>query len=129
MSSVFTGFSGHNHDRFAKHLERIEQRIAKSPELLTEAGLTPPMADLFRRCTEWADEHGRIGTDEIRVCTEDTPGSQGLTAAQVIQFWTSMGLLAPLAARPGEDPEHRAYAITPMVLAALRHRHNQFEVA
>ena len=129
MSWVFIGFSGHNHDRFAKHLEKIEGRIAKIPDLLAEAGLTASMGDLFGRLAEWADGNGRIGTDEIRICAEEAPGGLAITGAQTIHFGVSMGLLEPVASRPGEDPEHRAYAIAPSVLAALKHRQAQLEVA
>ena len=129
MASVFSGFSGHNIDRFAKHLDREGKRIAKSSDLLAEAGLLPPLTDLFGLLSEWADDNGRIGMEEIRLGAEDGPGEPVMTAAQAIQYGVAIGLLEPLAARPGEDPERRAYAITPMVLSALRQRQTQLEVA
>ena len=129
MASVFSGFSGHNIDRFAKHLDREGKSIAKSSDLLAEAGLLPPLTDLFGLLSEWVDDNGRIGMEEIRLGAEDGPGEPVMTAAQAIQYGVAIGLLEPLAARPGEDPEHRAYAITPMVVSALRHRQTQLGVA
>ena len=129
MSWVFSGFTGHNHDRFAKHLERTEGRVAKLPGLLAEIGLTPSLEDLFGRFADWADGNGRIGTEEIRDGAEDSLRALDLTAAQAIQFGVAMGLLEPLAGRPGEDAEHRAYAIVPLVLSALKQRPNQSEAA
>ncbi len=129
MAQVFTGFTGHNHDRFAKHLKQLEGRFAKMPDLLTEVGLASPLAELFGRFADWADANGRIGTEEIRDGVADGLRALDLTAAQAIRFGVAKGLLEPVAARPGENPEHRAYSILPLVLMALKQRHSQLEVA
>ena len=118
MSLAVTGFNG-SPDRFAKHLKGVETRLNRERDLLTDLGLAPPMAELFRCLSEWADPNGRIGLEEIRDGVGDVLESLNLTAAQVTEFGAMMGVLEPQAARPGEPADSRVFVMSPLVRVAL----------
>lgn len=129
MAWAFSGFRGHNHDRYAKHLEGVEAKLLKSPTLLADLGLNAEMAALFGRIAFWTDEAGRVGLDEIKAALDDGPDAASMTAAQAAAFGEAMALLDPAAIRPGEPAEQRAWIMSPLALSALRARQSQTEAA
>ena len=129
MFQVFSITGSLKSDRFTKHMERLEQRVGRSQDLLAEAGLASAEADLFARAAEWANDSGHVSLEEVRTCAEEPGNSSGLTGEQAMQFGVLMGVLEPLASRAGEDADKRTYNIASVVLMALRQRHGQLEVA